>query len=187
MGNIVDELIKELSKFFTDGVSIDNHVFKMHRSFTVLLCLIFSVILALEQVSNMSMNLSQVTGYIIYLFLFSTMLNLLYHKIFFLLVCWEGHWMHWKKQQRPSWYGHCQYVLLDTRNLHPLLWPWRSKWHRARPFEREGQLVSSIWQLWSWIYGLLASYILPICSYRSDSASWSFLFPWVNSFESTFN
>ena len=69
MGNIVDELIKELSKFFTDGVSIDNHVFKMHRSFTVLLCLIFSVILALEQVSNMSMNLSQVTGYIIYLFL----------------------------------------------------------------------------------------------------------------------
>ena len=65
MGNIYNDLIEAIKGFFTDGVSIDNHVFKMHRSFTVLLCLVFSFILALEQVSNMSMILSQVTEYIV--------------------------------------------------------------------------------------------------------------------------
>ena len=57
MGNIYKDLIDAIKGFFTDGVTIDNHVFKMHRSFTVLLCLIFSFILTLEQVSNMSMIL----------------------------------------------------------------------------------------------------------------------------------
>ena len=66
MGNIYNDLINSIKGFFTDGVTIDNHVFKMHRSFTVLLCLVFSFILALEQVSNMSMILYQVTGYILY-------------------------------------------------------------------------------------------------------------------------
>ena len=51
MGNIYDDLIKSIKQFFTDGVSIDNYVFKMHRSFTVLLCLVFASILAIEQVS----------------------------------------------------------------------------------------------------------------------------------------
>ena len=51
MGNIYEEFIKSIKQFFTDGVSIDNYVFKMHRSFTVLLCLVFASILAVEQVS----------------------------------------------------------------------------------------------------------------------------------------
>ena len=51
MGNIYNEIIESIKKVFTDGVSIDNYVFKMHRAFTVLLCLLFASILAVEQVS----------------------------------------------------------------------------------------------------------------------------------------
>ena len=53
MGNLVDDITDAFKSIFTGDISIDNYVFRMHRSFTVLLCVIFASIMTLDNVSKL--------------------------------------------------------------------------------------------------------------------------------------
>ena len=57
MGNIYEEIIKVIktSLDLDNSVKIDNFVFRLHRAYSVLLCIIFAVLLSLSQVSRTHM------------------------------------------------------------------------------------------------------------------------------------
>ena len=48
--NLLDSIKEALNNLVQDDISTVNFVFKFHRTFTVLLCLIFAIILTLSQV-----------------------------------------------------------------------------------------------------------------------------------------
>ena len=51
MGNLYDDLKAALETVYKDDVKVDNLVYKFHRSFTVLFCIIFATILLISEVS----------------------------------------------------------------------------------------------------------------------------------------
>ena len=50
--NLFDDLVKAINGFVKDDISKDNFVFKLHRVFTVILCVIFTIVLSLSQVGG---------------------------------------------------------------------------------------------------------------------------------------
>ena len=54
MGNIYDEIIKVIktSLDLDNEIKKDNFVFRLHRAYSVFLCIIFAVLLSLSQVSQ---------------------------------------------------------------------------------------------------------------------------------------
>ena len=57
MGNIYDEIINVIktSLDLDNAVKKDNFVFRLHRAYSVFLCIIFAVLLSLSQVSQIHM------------------------------------------------------------------------------------------------------------------------------------
>ena len=51
MGNIYDDVKQAVKTIYKDDVKVDNFVFKLHRSFSSLLCIIFATILLVTEVS----------------------------------------------------------------------------------------------------------------------------------------
>ena len=57
MGNIYDEIINVIktSLDLDNAVKKDNFVFRLHRAYSVFICIIFAVLLSLSQVSQIHM------------------------------------------------------------------------------------------------------------------------------------
>lgn len=51
MGNVYDDIAEAVKTIYKDDVKVDNFVFKLHRSFTSLLCILFATILLVTEVS----------------------------------------------------------------------------------------------------------------------------------------
>ena len=62
MGNLVDDITDAFKSIFTGDISIDNYVFRMHRSFTVLLCVIFASIMTLDNVRKLICLHTKISG-----------------------------------------------------------------------------------------------------------------------------
>ena len=54
MGNLYDDIRKAAESLFNDDVKKDNIVFRLHRSFSVILLGIFAIILGTSQVSQIN-------------------------------------------------------------------------------------------------------------------------------------
>ena len=52
MGNIYNDIAEAVKTIYKDDVKVDNFVFKLHRSFTSLLCIVFATILLVTEVST---------------------------------------------------------------------------------------------------------------------------------------
>ena len=50
--NLLDAVKKAISKFVKDDIEKENFVFKLHRVFTVIFLIIWSVVFGLQQVCN---------------------------------------------------------------------------------------------------------------------------------------
>ena len=54
MGNIYNDIAEAVKTIYKDDVKVDNFVFKLHRSFTSLLCIVFATILLVTEVSTIN-------------------------------------------------------------------------------------------------------------------------------------